>query len=65
MNFENKHIPHYVLISVDEIKLIMEGAENVENAIFTLFMYVYDKALSFPFLPLPLLPLPGNLQISN
>ena len=56
--------------------LMMEGAENIyimrfqnenkiENAIFTLFMYVYDKALSFPFLPLPLLPFPGNLQICN
>ena len=51
------------LISEDEITLMMEGAENEENAIFTLFMYVYDKALSFPFLPLPLLPFPGNLQI--
>ena len=53
------------LISEDEITLMMEGAENEENAIFTLFMYVYDKALSFSFLPLPLLPFPGNLQISN
>ena len=53
------------LISEDEITLMMEGAENEENAIFTLFMYVYDKAVSSPFLALPLLPFPGNLQISN
>ena len=53
------------LISEDEITLMMEGAENEENAIFTLFMYAYDKALSFPFPPLPLLPFPGSRQISN
>ena len=43
------------LISEDETTLTMKGAENEENAIFTISMYVYDKALSFPFLPLPLL----------
>ena len=48
------------LISEDEITLMMEGAENEENAIFTLFMYVYVK----PY-PSPLLSFPGNLQISN
>ena len=53
------------LISEDEITLMMEGAENEENAIFSLFMHVYDKAFSFAYLPLALLPFPGNLQISN
>ena len=43
------------LISEDETTLMMKGAENEENAIFTIFMYVYDKALSFTFLSLPLL----------
>ena len=35
---------------------MMEGVENEENATFALLMHAYDKALSFPFLPLPLLP---------
>ena len=35
---------------------MMEGVENEENATFALLMQAYDKALSFPFLPLPLLP---------
>ena len=35
---------------------MMEGVENEENATFALLMHAYDKALSFPSLPLPLLP---------
>ena len=35
---------------------MMEGVEKEENATFALLMHAYDKALSFPFLPLPLLP---------
>ena len=35
---------------------MIEGVENEENATFALLMHAYDKALSSPFLPLPLLP---------
>ena len=52
-------------LSGNETTLLMEGADNDENATFALLMNAYDKALSFPFLPLPLLPFPGILQISN
>ena len=44
-----------VLTSEDETPLMMAGAENDENEVPTQGV----------FLPLPLLPFPGNLQISN
>ena len=32
------------LITLDEITLMMEGAENEENATIALLMYAYDQA---------------------
>ena len=45
------------LISEDDID--DGGAENDENATFALLMHANDKALSFPFLSLSLMPFPG------
>ena len=35
---------------------MIKGVENEENATFALLMHACDKALSSPFLPVPLLP---------
>ena len=66
--FDVSGLPSYLitfLISEDKTTLMMGGAVHDENATFALLMYAYEKALSFPFLPLSLLPFPGILQISN